>query len=170
MINKSIYFITIVILLQTQAFADDAKSYKWGDITNNIQMSINLASNVGVIKTNEPVILFIRLRNLSTNDTFLIYEVNGVVRNRAYSFDVISSLGKNICPNMDKINEAESGDFTSIAPNQTGEFEYNLSQICKFNEIGNYKITAQRKMICPDQKTRFKVMSNTINVTIVSGK
>ena len=59
--------------------ADDA----WGPTTNGLRMSISL--NGKEIETNAPCILLIRYQNVSTN-VFWIYEVNGTVEDRTYSF------------------------------------------------------------------------------------
>jgi hypothetical protein len=70
-----IYFVALIILSALPAAAVDTND--WGTATNNLQMSISLKGDKKKIKINQPVKLLIRYRNVSTNEHFWFYEVNG---------------------------------------------------------------------------------------------
>ena len=100
-----------------------------------------------------------------------MYEVNGTVYDPSYSFVVISPSGKDISPDMKKVHPGDSGADHRVAPNQTVEIEFNLSYFCKLDEVGTYKIIAEKKaMWSPKSQKVFTVISNPLLVSVVSNK
>jgi hypothetical protein len=157
--------IMLAMLIGSQVFADTLQT-KSGAISNNIQMSVSLKSGVNEIKTNQPVVLLIRFKNISTNETFRIYQANAIEYDRGYTWVVISPSGNDISPNMEKIPVSESGGFIRLSPNQIKELEFNLSHLCKFDEIGTYKIVAKKTMLSPENQKPVTVVSNPLNIVI----
>ena len=54
----------------------------------------------------------------------------------------------------------------TAGPNQTGEFEFWLWELCKLDEIGTYRITA-RKTVWDKAGKRFDLTSNTLSIPVV---
>jgi DNA-binding beta-propeller fold protein YncE len=158
-----------LVLAAWQTFADDLKTNDWGAVTNNAQMSISLTGGGNEIKTNEPVRLLIRFRNISTNETIAIFRPNAIETDPTFSFIVVSPSGKDVSPSSPKIFVG-SGGVLPIDPNQTVELEFNLSDLCKFDEVGTYKIIAKKGVGSRDGKKLFVVVSNPLYATIVPDK
>jgi len=157
------YFYSLIIIYQfaCSLYADD-----WGPATNGIQMSINSTSRVDESKINQPIVLSVCFRNVSTNETFRIYQANAVEFDPGYSWSVISPSGKDISPNMQKINPSESGGFIPLLVNKTYQFQFNLSHICKFTEVGTYKIIAEKAIYSVKSRKTIVAVSNPLNVTV----
>ena len=165
--KKYLYYSTMLaMLIVRQVFADTLQTNEWGAINNNIQMSVSLKSGVNEIKTNQAVLLVIRFKNVSTNETFRIYQANAIEYDRGYSWVVISPSGNDISPNMEKIPASESGGFIRLSPNQIKELEFNFSHLCKFDEIGTYKIVAKKTLLSPENQKPVTVVSNPLNIVI----
>ena len=125
------YFLMLAVLICQQGCRQsNAKDQSdWGAVTNNIQMSIRPESSADKITTNEPVKIQLRFRNVSTNETLVIFVANGTVYDPRYSLSVISPSGKDISPDLTKYSP-ESGLLMSIRPKQVAETELNLSSVC----------------------------------------
>ena len=162
-------FILLLIIASSficHVYADQG-SDTWGPTTNNLQMSISL--NCGEIKTNQPCILSIRYRNVSTYETFQIFEVNGTVYDPTYGFSVISPSGLDISPDMSKVRSGDSAELHRLDPGQTVTIKFNLSFYCKFKEVGIYKIVARKGWLWSREKHRhFAVISNPLKVTVTN--
>lgn len=168
--KKYLCFISLFAAMTVlRVFASDTKTNEWGVVTNGIQMSIDLKGNSEKVTTNEPVILLIRYRNVSTNETVTVYNLKAVALDATYSFVVVSPSGKDISPSLPK-SLAGSGVNYSVAPNQTKEFEISLSQLCKFDEPGTYTITTKKMVFSDPKKKWFMVVSNPLKVSVVAGK
>jgi hypothetical protein len=166
--KKQFCYSIVVALAVWQVFADDPKTHEWGAVTNNFQMSINLKGDKNEITTNQPCILLIRYRNVSTNEMFRVFEANGTVYDPSYSFVVISPSGKDISPDMKKVRSGDSWANHEVGPNQTVEIEFNLTYLCKLNEVGTYKIIAKKgQMWSVARDKEFTVVSNPLNVLVI---
>lgn len=174
--NKFIYFIAAAIILQTQVFANDAKTYEWGALTNKVQMSISLANNTNRIKIGESIRLLIQLRNTSTNEIFGGF--NSLVGSRGLSFEIINPSNRDVSPIYTKDYDVfSSGAYFSIPPNQTKSFKYDLDALCKsgflqkFDQVGTYKIIAMRKgHFVGTNQAPFTITSNQLNIMVVNDK
>lgn len=156
--------LTIASSLITRVYADQTGDV-WGPVTNNLQMAISLSG--GEIETNQPCILSIRYRNISTNETFWIYEVNGTVYDSTYSFKVISPSGVDISPDMSKVHSSDSGEIHWLGPRQTVTIKFNLSAFCRFDETGIYKIVAKRKSIwATKERQDVTAVSNPLEISV----
>lgn len=160
------------ISLYTESlFANETNTNEWGSITNNTQMSIKLDGNVAGLTKGQTLILSIRYKNISTNDTITIYEVNGTVDDSSYSFSIISPSGKDISPDMTKVSNPWSGAVRNVEPGHVIDIKYNLSKYCKLNEVGTYTIMASKTGIqSSNNPNSYKTISNQLNVMVVSDK
>ena len=69
---------------------------------------------------------------------------------------------------MRKIKYGDSGANRVAHSGQSIEITFDLSKLCKIDENGTYKITAEKDEIwAVGKKRRFKVVSNPLNVTVV---
>ena len=158
-------FLVVDLLAAPGALADNATTDKWGAVTNDMQMSISLKSGEKEIKTNQPVELAIRLRNLSTNATFWISLFDADQKLGGLSFVVTSPSGKD----ASVATKSSSGRVVRVAPSRTRQFEFDLSCLYKFNEVGNYQITAKFGELMGVKK-KFEVISNPLSLGVVSGR
>jgi hypothetical protein len=209
---KTFSYSVLALLAVGQALAGEAAASAWGPVTNKVQMAISIVRpgthfvrNFSVdggtngyqvppvvegekseIKVGQPFSMLVRLRNLSTNDTFYI-GCQGVIpdEDRGLACVVISPSGRDVSPSMatnyDKPILLPGHSFGATAgPNETAEFEFPLSellggnvvplnQLCKLEEIGTYKITA-RKLIDAKGGKEFMLTSNTLYVSVVPNK
>jgi hypothetical protein len=157
-------FLVAMLSYNWTAYADQPHD-TWGPKTNGLEMSISVDD--GEIKTVQPCILSVRYRNVSTNETFRIYEVNGTVDDSTYAFKIISPAGVDISPNSADIQNAISGQIHLLPPGQTLNITFNLSHLCNFDKLGAYKIVAKKEEIWSSQKHQaFTVVSNPLNVTV----
>lgn len=172
----------------------------WGPVTNSVQMAISVippgghfvrgftvdgGTNIvpvpsgtnrwqGEVKPSEPFSLLVRIRNLSTNETFSFFYGGAYPDEHAgLSCEVISPSGKDVSPRMPPGPSIITGhaEFPTARPNQIAEFEFPLWRLCKLEETGTYKITASKRTYVPhkDQKA-FVLTSNTLSITVVPDK
>ena len=166
--NNLFLLIICSMLIGWQTFADDLATNDWGQVTNNAQMSINLKDGKNEIKTNHPVKLLIQIKNVSTNETFLVGRANAIENDESFSFVVIAPSGKNISPKPKNI--PGSGGADPAIPNQIIKLEFNLSNLCKFDEVGTYKIIANKSLWSPERNKLFTVVSNPLYIAIIPDK
>jgi hypothetical protein len=156
----------LAVIMVGRVSADDIKTNEWGVITNNVQMSISLKDDGAQIKTNKSLSLLIRIKNTSTNEAVFLY--NALALNAdpliGVSCAVISPSGKDISPKP-RMFWHGSGGHIILPPNQINEFEFSLSQLCKFDEIGTYKIIA-KKIIWFGNDKQFEIVSNPLTIVV----
>jgi hypothetical protein len=135
------FILLFAICAVTSCIGGQAEIDSWGPITNQLRMSITAEGDQYQIATSRPVKLLIRLANLSSNKTFHYYQPGVVEMTSALGFQVISPSGRDVSP---KIQEQlhGSGQFVQIRPGQVWELRFNLSDLCRFGEIGTYRIKA----------------------------
>ena len=63
-----------------------------------------------------------------------------------------------------------SGRFDAILPNQTREFDLELTKLYPLNEVGTYTVTAEMGMYLPKQTNFFVVYSNPLRLSAVQAK
>jgi hypothetical protein len=192
--------------LKSEVKAGEPATAEWGPVTNSAQMAISvvptgsLAASKGrsileagtgglVIVTNPITVkselkagelfsLWVRIRNLSTNETFSFsYQSNPYPdAYRGLACVVISPSGKDVSPSTPTnsptaplVWRGPPPPVGAAGPNQTGEFEFWLWELCKLDEIGTYKIAA-RKTIWGKEGKVFDLISSTLCVSVVPGK
>lgn len=149
--------------------ADEVRTNEWGSVNCNAQMAIGLKGNMKEVKTNQPFRLFVRIKNISSNETFHLYHRLGGDRlDPGLAFVVISPSGKDVSL-IPEIVARGSGANVSVTPNQTHEFEFNLSHLCKFDEVGMYKIIAKENIGTAGNQPCW-VVSNPLYVSVVAGR
>jgi hypothetical protein len=175
---KRIRFLCFVIffaLFALVAVADDTHADDWGPATNNAQMSIQLNGDKNHLASNQPVVLQMRFRTLSTNNAFWFVSVLDTERDPGFSFLINSPSGKEIFLDGKKnLPSFGSGRAINVSPNQIKELEFDLSRLCKFDEFGTYKIIAKKSIITgmssKEVLTGCWLTSNPLNITIVPDK
>ncbi|MGH7953665.1 MAG: hypothetical protein ACREFE_17345 [Limisphaerales bacterium] len=171
---KTNLIFTFIMLAFCHALANDWKTNEWGEITNNVQMSINLKNNEREIKIGEPILLAGHIRNLSTNETFLGYRPSAGAPD--LTFVVINPFGNDVSPKFPKDNVSISGAMVSVSPGQTKSFKFDLNVLFKlwylqkFDKVGTYTIIARQKGYSGTNQTAFTVTSNPLYVTVVADK
>ena len=164
------------LLTSTRALAGDSP-IQWGPTTNNAMLSLSLNSSVNRFTTNTPVKLRIRTRNVSTNEAFLVYRPDWAEADLQLSFTVVSPAGKDVSPKIDLTRASISGRLIRLGPNDEVDIDFNLSDLCKFDEAGTYKVIVKRMMSYwrdDNQKAPsgngFQVVSNPLYVSVVPDK
>ena len=168
--NKYLFWFSMFVSLATGEIYADNITNSWGPVTNNIQMSISLEGGKNEIKANESFSLIVRIRNLSTNMSFAFHytlQAQTDPRTGVYC-TVISPSGREISPNTEKTYAGGSGSSGNVGPNKTLEFAFHLSDLCRFNKHGTYKITA-KKVVRVDGNKPVEVVSNTLRLSVVWG-
>ena len=162
------FIVTITLLSIQQTIADASKIDEWGIVTNNIQMSIMLKDKAHEIHTNQAVIMVIRFKNTSTNESFIMYWMQSIKGDPSISFTITTPSGKDISPKIDS-NPTGSAYFRRITPNEIVDMEIDMSRRCKFDEVGKYKITARRPLESVSDRKPFVVVSNPLYVLVTPG-
>ena len=149
---------------QQRDFAGETQHGEWGAETNGIRMSIELDESCRTNPANHEVVLLCRLNNVTTNQTFEIYESNKIEFGDSYSFEYVLPSGKKLTPPA--MPGAGSGGFLHIEPQKTKQFQFNLQKLFRFDEAGTYQITAKRLMVSPTTGKPFKVVSNSLKIEL----
>jgi hypothetical protein len=157
--------ISLILMLEaitsSRAFADN---------TNNAvspceaEISIRLKEPTKEIRTNEPVIMAIQIKNTSTNE-MLLFRIDNLPSD--FTWAVTSPSGKDLAPKPDLLHEAISGSFPKLKPQESREADYDLSEVCNFNEVGTYKVVVKKEVfsLLPDRK-KCEIASNPLNVVV----
>jgi hypothetical protein len=146
-------------------WAENVETNVWGNVINNIQIGIGTKDNNTQIKTNQSFNLGIRIKNLSTNESFYFYLPAAAIEGDPISFVVTSPSGKDVSPIPPRV-ELGSGANVNVPPNQIYTYVFNLSYLCKFDEIGTYKVTAKMNVSATQHKSDWAI-SNPLYVTVV---
>jgi hypothetical protein len=166
--KKLVSFICLLtFFIGFNALANSIEANEWGNAANNIQIGISMKANNAQIKTNQSFSVSVRIKNLSTNDFFYFYLPLASTENDPISFIVTSPSGKDKSP-IPPLVEHGSGANVNVPPNQIYSFEFNLGYLCKFDEVGTYKIIAKMNVSPTQDKNRWAI-SNPLSVTVVPG-
>jgi hypothetical protein len=153
--------------------AAEPRSGEWGALTNDLHMSINLEAAEGHVQLHEPVILLIRWQNLSPNKAWSFYQSHATERSPHFSFAVTSPTGKDISPKPQFSHG--SGSFVELGPEQSHEARLDLSNLCSFKEVGNYRIIMKCSVgnYLDTNRVSFRsiqLVSNPLTVTVLGKK
>ena len=139
---------------------------QWGAVTYNTQVSIDFKGRQREYKTNQVVQLLVRIRNLSTNEEYGVGVHTDFKSSEGMSFLVISPSGKDISPAFRGSNRF-SGGIVWVHPGQIDGFCFPLSEICKADEVGIYKIVMKIVRCTPDRRKSFDIRSNPLDLSII---
>jgi hypothetical protein len=147
--------------------AGDTNRYEWGPVISNLQMSIHLKDGGTEIKTNQPVEMVMRIRNLSTNQTFTFTWWVGTDIIPRSQFEPVISRSEVDPPG----SFSEDGSYNrpvimaSVSPGSIYECKVNGGVItnCKTNSV--YTVVARRIT-----GTNLVVISNPIYVKVLPGE
>jgi hypothetical protein len=168
-----VFLMALIYTVIGNAFAEE-----WGDITNGVQISIEPQKD-WAMRTNEPVLISLKIKNTLTNETFCFYFSGSP--EASFSYEITSPSGKRPPHNDNIIMTSFSTGTTWVPSNTTNEYHVNLSNLYIFNEIGAYNIvvTAElesRTMVLShgdrvfDESKAFRVVSNPLVFTLVPSK
>ncbi len=134
------------------------------------ELSRNIKVGGTTINATNEVVLWIVFTNMSSNDMFYLPTVRDIVNEVQYSFVVTFPSGKRVSPHGDPML-SRSMTLNRLAPSEMRQFTFPLSEICKFDEIGTYTITASRSVSWPNGKQDyFEVASNPLTIKVVPEK
>ena len=168
--KHTVPMIVLFVLINTcDAFPDDITTDTWGPITNDAQMAITPKYDGAGLKTNQPFGVIVRLRNLSTNETFYSNRLIEPIVTAHFYFNVIAPSAKEILPipNM----TAAFGRIKNfiVRPNDIYSFDFDLGVLCKFNELGTYKIIGKMR-VGRSTKGFLFITSNQLSLSVVPGQ
>jgi hypothetical protein len=167
-------FLTVfAVLVVSRTFADGSGTNQWGSPTNELQLSISIVGGRIHLKPNEPVMLLVRLRNLSATETVVFHRANALERSGAFSYTVIAPSGTDVSPPRawQHYQLHGSGHFVDIPPGDLCKMQLDLSQVCTFGETGTYRITIRHQRSRWRDKEHkvwesFDVVSNTLDIDV----
>jgi len=159
--KKALSYSASVLLAAAQALAGETTTNAWGPVTNNAQIAISVVAPgshfVGAfpvdggtnfhpvppvvegekseLKVGQPFSLLVRLRNVSTNETFYI-SCSDPIPNEEHGLAcvVISPSGKDVSPRMATNSDApilggRSVFFRAAGPNETAGKGFTHSMV-----------------------------------------
>jgi hypothetical protein len=156
-----------------QGRAAELSNNLWGPAINNVRMSIGVKTGDGAIKINDPVVLTIVLTNVSADVRLsrMFQTALDTEYEDGYSFLIVSPSGKQITARAPNQRGRIPGnqDLAAHAPGYP--LTLNLSKLCRFDEAGDYTITATGDIRMPnDLNTLLKVVSNPLTIKLVGDK
>jgi hypothetical protein len=164
-----VFFIIFASLWELDVLADVPETNEWGSVIDNIQIGIGIEGNAGQIKTNQQVDLTIRIKNTSANRPFNFYRPAAILNGFPMYYEVISPSGKDISP-AHANGFWGSGGIMNVPPNSVYNYEFNLGYLCRFNEVGTYKVVAKMNLTWTTAHTNSLPTSNRLYVTVVPGQ
>ena len=164
---KSILFLVCFFLLATVEHGAATETLERASVTNKLRMSIRIKDNERELRTNQPVMLLLRIENLSSNETFMIKR-----QRSTFSFIVFSPTGKLRSPKPD--TDTYFGSWIFLEPGKVEQWEFDLRSRCNLDELGAYRITAKAKIVRPKKNTKvletIEITSNQLRVSIPAVK
>jgi len=151
----------ICILSGCRAFASDLVPGDWGPTNCGAIMALTLPDSAIQFKTNQPINVAICVKNVSAGILYMMH----TKETDDFTFVIISPSNKNVSPAPHPDSGINFRNITqTVKPNDNMNYSIDLSVVCKFSEIGTYKVTAKRKVIAGCE-----IKSNTLNILIVPG-
>jgi hypothetical protein len=153
--------LTIGTITGSQVFADDTNQI--GTASCDAEISITLKEPAKEIKTNEPIIVVIQIKNTSTNE-ILLFRIKNVPTD--FTWNIVSPSGKDLSP-TNQFPAGGSGSFPKLKPLELSGADYNLREVCSFNEVGTYKVFAKKEVffILPTRK-KCEIISKPLDIVI----
>lgn len=153
-------------LLASRTIAEDITNKAPAVATGLAEVWIRLP--VKEIKTNQPLVATIVIKNISTNETLSFDRLLSAKQDDGISLKVISPSGQDVSPKP-PIGGHGSGYIVTLRSNQVHNFQIPLSEMCRFNEIGTYKIAAKKRLTINGVST-FWEESKVVEISVVPGK
>jgi len=152
----------IATMFISRAFCADIEPSDWGPTNCEAQMSITLAGGTNHVKLGKDTRLLVQIKNLSTNAIFLsyIYTCANTDPRDGLSCIIRDPFGKNITPKC--LDSIGPGRLFGILPNTTEAFTFPIGQLCAFDKVGTYMISARKSTL--DGKRA--VTSNVLRVSV----
>lgn len=146
---------------------DETVNADWGNVAHYTQVSIALQDGNNSHETNQPIEISVRIKNLSTNETYGFFVDRTITNNTTFSVSVISPSGKNIAPVFSKSDIASGASF-AVKPRQIHGFRFYLTDICKLEEVGTYKVVVTVHRRSNSDNKVYDIASNQLLFNIVS--
>lgn len=161
------WFVALFIAASTPGSEQPAT--EWGAVSNEVQMAISLKGDARAIETNEAFQLRVRVKNMGGTNVWSTLGVAPVnKRSLGIECEIISPSGRDVSPVPPKENYILPHFVgLNVPPGKVEEFEFKLSDICKLDEVGTYKITA-KKWIGRDKNQGWVVTSNPLFISVVA--
>ena len=167
----SVVLIVFFIMTRWRCAADTIEKGEWGMVTNNAQLMTSINGGTNQINASETFFVSILVKNVSTNE--VLSADYSYFEDRNLSFKVISPLGKDISPSFPDVTvfggSGDCGTFT-VPPGQTHELKFCLSNLCKFERAGVYKVTAKLLLHTYPKEKDFIAVSNQLNLEVTKKK
>jgi hypothetical protein len=163
------YLIFFTGILLKCAATEGIGTNAWGPINSNLQMSISVKGGTNEIKTNQPLILLVRIRNLSTNENYYYERYGDGLVDSVTNFVVTSPSGKDILPLYLSISR-HPARFETVLAGKTLEYDFVLTFEYKFDELGVYKIIANKTLTLPGSNESVTVTAAPLFITVLPGK
>ncbi len=161
------FFAILFCLGASSTFAGGIGVNEWGNVTNDVMMSVKLESADPAIKTNALFNVLICLTNLSDSRTLTWYQPLAPTADDPYVFVIISPSGKDVSPAKSRVPVRGSGALVSVGPHQMHEANLKLSDICIFSEAGTYKIIVKQDI--GELKHPCWLVSNPLSISVAAG-
>jgi hypothetical protein len=159
--KKILPLILAIGTIAEQALASDTN--QTATASCDAEISIKLKEPAKEIKTNEPVIATINIKNTSTNEILMLLIENAPTD---FSWNITSPSGKDLSP-TNSFPVWGSSLFPRLKPLELREIDYDLSSICSFNDAGTYKVVVKKEVffLSPVRK-KCEITSNPLDVVI----
>lgn len=167
---KAVLFIFMMTLLP-KARGSDIITNEWGMVSNGVQLSIALEGGNREVQKNEEVKLLVQMIGLQATNTWTSFALaSNTQPGIGLHCVILSPSGKTISPNV----KSKGGSlFTfDLSSGNIEKITFDLSRIFKFDEVGTYKITAQKTVFQGSEVSAksWTVVSNPLLVKVVPAK
>jgi hypothetical protein len=153
--------LTISTITGSRAFASDTN--KTVVSFCDAEISIKLKEPAKEIKTNEPVVVTVQIKNTSTNET-LMFLIENVPTD--FSWNIISPSGKDLSP-TNQFPAGGSGWMPKLKPLELRETDFDLSSVCRFTEAGTYKVAVRKEVFfISHERKKCEIISTPMDVMI----
>ncbi len=162
---KTIKFLLLILLPAITLPKGYSENTNSAVLCCDANISISLKESGKQIKTNGPVMVTVKVTNLSTNE-ILMFRIENLPND--FKWTITSPSGKDVSPKHDALHEAISGWFPKLNPMEFRESDYDLSDLFCFTEVGIYKITAEKQVACyvaPPIHKKCEITSNPLAIT-----
>jgi hypothetical protein len=146
-------------------FAENIETNEWSATNCDAKISVTLKEPAIEIKTNESVVVTVQIKNTSTNEV-LIFLISNVPTD--FTWTITSPSGKDLSPKKPAFPaDGFSSLIVHVNPMETSKYNFDLSSICNFNEIGTYKVFAKKEVffISPTRK-KGEIVSKPLDIVI----
>ncbi len=157
----------ILFLNVGRTFSEQTSISQWGDVSNQLRLSISLENGKNEISLGHEILLRVYIQNLTSNRTIHVHEFNQAIMDKSFAVKITSQTGDVLIPEKDISRYGGSGLVYFISPKQIHESELNISLLYGIKTVGLYKIVVT-KTISDDfgKNPKTDVVSNPIYIKI----